>query len=123
MPTIKILPNADCQLPILQTCPWFLLRLTFFLRYQPHRSRWFLVTRLAIVDVVDAANRRCCVTSAEAGILDQRQHRDLGFVSRSVTDKPRVVLVLACVFAQSNHLRRARLAGDIESGHLNARAS
>src|SRR4030095_3515775 len=81
----------------------------------------FLVTDLAIVSVVNATSRGRRVLSAKTGVLDQRYHRNFRLVSRSVTDKPRVVFVLADVFTERAHLRRPRLAGNTETSHLDTR--
>src|SRR5687768_687724 len=59
----------------------------------------FLVPGLPIVNVVNVADGGRGVVSAETRVLDQCDQRDFGFVSRSVADEPRMVLVLACVLA------------------------
>src|SRR5215813_15667942 len=69
-----------------------------------HRTGRVCVPGIAIVDVVDAAHRRRRVRSTESGVLNQGDQRNLRFVSWCVTDEPRVVLILAGVFAEPDDL-------------------
>src|ERR1041385_265327 len=75
-----------------------------------HRARRVFVPGVAIVNVINAAHCRRRVRSTESGVLNQRDEGNLRFVCWCVTDEPRVVLVLASIFAEPNDLRRTGLA-------------